>query len=84
MIGFLNRLLGWAGGPRQASCDTCAYVHFFRSNGDGQVPRLNAFCRCPNGPYRDRPIPRARRCDMWQPSTGKTERPEVGDPSLTV
>ena len=31
------------------SCDTCAFVEFFRSNGDGQVSRLNTFCRCAGG-----------------------------------
>ncbi len=68
----------------QPACDTCAFVEFFRSNGDGQMPRLNAFCRCPGGPHQDRPLPRARRCDRWQPAAGKVAKPRVGDPTLTV
>ncbi len=66
------------------SCDNCAFVEFFRSNGDGQVPRLHAFCRCPGGPFEDRPVPPARRCDRWQPSAGPVDVPTVGDPTLTV
>jgi len=67
-----------------SSCDNCAFVEFFRSNGDGQVPRLHAFCRCPGGPFQDRPVPSARRCDRWQPADGPVDVPTVGDPTLTV
>ena len=74
---FLHRT-----GPQ--SCDTCAFVEFFRSNGDGQVPRLHAFCRRPGGPFQDRPIPAARRCDDWQRAPHPPEKPHVGDPTLTV
>ncbi len=70
--------------PERPSCDTCAFVEFFRSNGDGQVPRLNAFCRCPGGPSQDRPIPEVRRCAHWQRALRPAEKPHVGDPTLTV
>ncbi|HPM25436.1 MAG TPA: hypothetical protein PLP66_16115 [Phycisphaerae bacterium] len=69
---------------RRTTCDECAFVEFFRSSGDGQVPRLNAFCRCPGGPYQDRPIPPARRCERFQQREGPAEKPAVGDPTLTV
>ena len=69
---------------RTTVCDDCAFVEFFRSSGDGQMPRLNAFCRCPDGPYRDRPIPPARHCDKWQQRRGPVDKPKVGDPTLTV
>lgn len=65
-------------------CDTCAFVDFFRSNGDGQTARLQVFCRCPGGPYEDRPAPPERRCPRWQAATGPIEKPRVGDPTLTV
>ncbi len=65
-------------------CDTCAFVEFFRSNGDGQSARLQAFCRCPQSPFHDRPIPRTRRCDFWQQADRPAEKPPVGDPNLTV
>lgn len=70
--------------PEQPSCDTCAFVEFFRSNGDGQVPRLNAFCRCSDSPFQDRPLPGARRCAHWQRALRPAEKPRVGDPTLTV
>lgn len=76
-----NRLLRRTEPP---SCDTCALVEFFRSNGDGQVSRLNAFCRCPGGPFEDRPVPQARRCDRWQRAERPVPRPPVGDPTLGV
>jgi hypothetical protein len=66
------------------SCDTCAFVEFFRSNGDGQVTRIHAFCRCPGGPFADRPVPPARRCDLWQRADQPPAKPAVGDPTLTV
>ncbi len=66
------------------ACDTCAFVEFFRSNGDGQSARLQAFCRCPDGPFADRPIPVERRCAEWRPSSGPVDKPRVGDPTLTV
>ena len=78
----LNALLG-RGRPRP-SCDTCAFVEFFRSNGDGQVTRLHGYCRCPAGPFEDQPIPAARRCDMWQKAAQPPEKPKVADPTLTV
>lgn len=65
-------------------CDTCAFVDFFRSNGDGQAARLQAFCRCPQGPFNDRPLPPARRCDFWRQTERPHEKPRVGDPNLTV
>lgn len=67
-----------------AGCDACAFVHFFRSNGDGQAARLQAFCRCPGGPFENRPIPRERWCSSWQAAPGPVEKPQVGDPNLTV
>jgi hypothetical protein len=67
-----------------SSCDNCAFVEFFRSTGDGQMSRLNAFCRCPGGDYEDRPVPQARRCERWQRSAGPVPRPSVGDPTLSV
>ncbi len=66
------------------SCDTCAFVEFFRSNGDGQTARLQAFCRRPGGSFEDRPIPPERRCSGWQRATEPAEKPRVGDPTLTV
>jgi hypothetical protein len=66
------------------TCDTCAFVEFFRSNGDGQTARLQAFCRCPNGLFADRPIPAERHCGAWQQATRPAEKPTVGDPNLTV
>ena len=66
------------------SCDTCAFVEFFRSNGDGQVSRLNAFCRCLGGAYEDRPVPQARLCERWQRAERPAARPAVGDPTLSV
>ena len=66
------------------SCDTCAFVEFFRSTGDGQVSRFNAFCRCPGGAYEDRPVPQVRRCERWQRAPGPVSRPSVGDPTLSV
>jgi hypothetical protein len=68
----------------QGGCDQCAFVDFFRSNGDGQVPRLHAFCRCPGGPFQDRPLPPARRCDHYQRAVEPVEIPTVGDPTLTA
>ena len=84
MPGMPDRLRQWIRPTEQPNCDTCAFVEFFRSNGDGQVPRLNAFCRCPSGPHQDRPVPSARRCERWQRAAGEVERPSVGDPTLTV
>lgn len=66
------------------ACDACAFVDFFRSNGDGQSARLQGFCRCPHGPFHDRPLPRARRCDAWEQASERAEKPQVGDPNLTV
>ena len=65
-------------------CDSCAFVEFFRSNGDGQVPRLHAFCRCPDGPHLDRPIPVSRSCAAWQRAERPIDKPSVGDPTLTA
>lgn len=65
-------------------CDTCAFVEFFRSNGDGQVPRLHAFCRCPGGPFENRPVPRERKCERWERAAYPPAKPKVGDPTLTV
>ena len=66
------------------ACDTCAFVEFFRSNGDGQVPRLHAFCRCPEGPFENLPVPGERRCPQWQRAERPPPKPHVGDPTLTV
>jgi hypothetical protein len=71
-------------GNDRPSCDTCAFVEFFRSNGDGQVTRIHAFCRREDGPYQDRPVPRERRCEDWQRSEHPPVKPAVGDPTLTV
>jgi hypothetical protein len=81
MFNFLHTL--WRRTPRP-SCDNCAFVEFLRSNGDGQMSRLHAFCRCPDGPYRDRPVPAARRCDRWQRADRPPTIPRVGDPTLTA
>lgn len=78
---FAKGLLNRAEPPR---CDTCAFVEFFRSNGDGQVTRLHTFCRCPDGPFEDRPVPQARRCERWQRAKQPATRPTVGDPTLTT
>lgn len=71
-------------GREQPVCDTCAFVEFFRSNGDGQVTRVHAFCRCPGGPFEDRPIPPERRCERWQRADHPPVKPKVGDPTLSV
>ncbi|MEI2689378.1 MAG: hypothetical protein V9H69_06585 [Anaerolineae bacterium] len=47
---------------RGRTCDTCAFLDIFRSNGDGQVTRLHAFCRGPQSPFYDRPAPPERTC----------------------
>jgi hypothetical protein len=78
---LVNRLLNRTEPP---SCDTCAFVEFFRSNGDGQVSRLNAFCRCAGGLFEDRPVPQACRCERWQCAEHPAARPAVGDPTLTT
>jgi hypothetical protein len=78
----LGALLGK--GTDRPVCDTCAFVEFFRSNGDGQVTRIHAFCRCPAGPFEDRPVPRDRRCERWRRADTPPVKPQVGDPSLTV
>jgi hypothetical protein len=70
--------------PAPVTCDTCAFVEFFRSNGDGQTPRLQAFCRCPGGAFESRPVPRERRCERWERASEPPEKPRVGDPTLTV
>ena len=70
--------------PPPTACDTCAFVEFFRSNGDGQAARLQAFCRCPGGPLENRPVPPERRCDWWKRASMPPEKPSVGDPTLTV
>ena len=70
--------------PAQRTCDTCAFVDFFRSNGDGQTARLQAFCRCPTGPFQDRPVPAQRRCERWERASTPPPKPRVGDPTLTV
>lgn len=81
LLDDLRRRFVRAEPPR---CDNCAFVEFFRSNGDGQVTRLHAFCRCPAGPFRDRPVPAARRCSHWERAPEPVKRPSVGDPTLTV
>jgi hypothetical protein len=69
---------------RGRSCDSCAFVDIFRSNGDGQVMRLHSFCRSPLSPFADRPVPPERLCGQWQPSSESPSPPRVGDPNLTV
>jgi hypothetical protein len=71
-------------GDNLRACDTCAFVDFFRSNGDGQVTRMHAFCRCEGGPFHDRPIPSERRCGSWQRADKPPAKPKVGDPTLSV
>jgi hypothetical protein len=78
----LRGLLGWE--RERPSCDNCAFVEFFRSNGDGQVTRVHAFCRCADGPFADRPVPSERRCEMWHRAEHPPAKPTVGDPTLTV
>lgn len=70
--------------PDRPSCDACAFVEFFRSNGDGQSARLQAFCRCSGGPFANRPIPPDRYCQEWQQSSAPVDKPTVGDPTLSV
>lgn len=84
MLKQLARLIKRQGGQEPPGCDTCAFVEFFRSNGDGQVPRLHTFCRCPGGPYQDRPVPPERICPRWAQAEKPIEKPAVGDPTLTV
>lgn len=84
MLKLLARLTRHRRQRSVPGCDTCAFVEFFRSTGDGQMPRLNAFCRCPDGPYQDRPVPPARHCNRWQQAEHPIEKPQVGDPTLTV
>jgi hypothetical protein len=81
IVRLANRLLKRDEPP---SCDTCAFVEFLRSNGDGQVSRLVTFCRCPGGAHEDRPVPQFRRCERWQRAEHPPAPPVVGDPSLTV
>jgi len=80
-IRLADRLLNRVGPP---SCDTCAFVEFLRSNGDGQVSRLVVFCRCPGGAHEDRPVPQSRRCERWQRAEQPASKPVVGDPTLTA
>ncbi len=84
MLKHLVRLLTRQSQHGPPGCDTCAFVEFFRSNGDGQVPRLHAFCRCPGGPYQDRPVPASRHCVRWERAEQPPVKPRVGDPTLTV
>ncbi len=56
------------------SCYTCQYADAFRTNGDGQVSRWQVFCRSPDSPYRDRPIPSELHCPAWAP------RPKTAPP----
>ena len=69
---------------RGRTCDTCAFADSFRSNGDGQVTRLQTFCRSPHSPYHDRPIPPERLCQSWQKADKPRRPPSVGDPNLTA
>jgi hypothetical protein len=84
MPGVLDRVRRWIGRAEQPHCDTCAFVEFFRSNGDGQVSRIHAYCRCPGGAHQGHPVPSIRRCERWQRAAGEIEKPSVGDPTLTV
>ena len=65
-------------------CYSCRFCEVFRSNGDGQVSRLHAFCRNPESPYSDRPIPGERWCDLWQRGDRKGEPEELEETGLTA
>ena len=84
MYGVLDGLRRKFARAERPCYDNCAFVEFFRSNGDGQVPRLQALCRCPDGPFRDRPVPYARHCERYQRASAPVEKPVVGDPTLTA
>lgn len=51
---------------RGRTCHTCAYLDVFYSSGDGQVSKRHAFCRHPQGPYANRPIPAERWCPYYK------------------
>ncbi|MCO6449419.1 MAG: hypothetical protein J5I90_01405 [Caldilineales bacterium] len=62
---------------RGHDCYSCQFCEVFRSTGDGQVSRLHSFCRNPQSPYADRPIPLDRWCDFWQRAEdGRKGQPE--------
>jgi len=69
---------------RGHTCDRCAFVDVFRSNGDGQVTRLHTFCRNRMSPHYDRPAPAERTCSAWQRGKDDPSLPDVGDPTLTA
>lgn len=66
------------------TCDTCEFADTFRSNGDGQVTRLHTFCRGPQSPYSNRPVPSERWCNAWERRRSRRQPPQVGDPNLTA
>ncbi len=51
---------------RGRTCHTCAFLDVFWSSGDGQVSKRHAFCRHPQSPYANRPIPPEAWCPFWQ------------------
>jgi len=55
---------------RGQDCQTCRFAQVFRSNGDGQVTRLHAFCRNPASEFHNRPLPARRWCPAWQQDPG--------------
>lgn len=64
-------------------CYSCEFSHLFRSNGDGQVSRMHAFCRNPASAHNKRPVPDGRWCDAWQRAQdGRKGKPE--DAGLTA
>jgi hypothetical protein len=66
---------------RGRTCDTCAFLDVFRSNGDGQVTRLHAFCRGPQSPHQDRPRAVGAHLWAWQKSDDQRRSPTVGIPT---
>ena len=75
--------LGWQR-LRGRTCDRCAFMDVFRSNGDGQVTRLHTFCRAPQSAHLNRPVPPERTCVAWQRAVKPPDAPEVGDANLTA
>lgn len=69
---------------RGRTCDRCAFLDVFRSNGDGQVTRLHAFCRASQSAHFNRPVPPERTCPAWQRAEEPPVAPSVGDPNLTA
>ncbi|HEY80352.1 MAG TPA: hypothetical protein EYP25_10125 [Anaerolineae bacterium] len=62
----MNRLYIFWNHVRGRTCHTCAYLHIFMSSGDGQVSKRHAFCRNPDSPYANRPIPNEAWCPHYR------------------